>query len=382
MGHPTVDLTALSRELKSAAAEITEEWLERLARDPVAMDRSLPVEELRDHVPEMLEAVADCVETGRPGPPEGQLDTFRRLGRLRLERGDDIQDLLGELALLADVVFARTAAWVRDADLDAAAALDVARQLSGVFQHVAMVAVRTDRDRRRDREQAVVDFARMIGHELASPLNAAVVGADLLEEPAVAASPERRAQQLERVRGSLARIQRLVDDIRSVTLTGEADEPPAEPVPLRTVLEQVFRHLEAAAERRQVRLELGEPFHDVEIDRAGVEIPVMNLVSNAIKYADPEAADRWVRVTAAPDPDHPDDGVCIAVADNGVGIPEPARSRIFERFYRADRSVEGTGLGLAITRRMVEARRGRIWFESKPGRGTTFYLALRTGADG
>ncbi len=68
----------------------------------------------------------------------------------------------------------------------------------------------------------------------------------------------------------------------------------------------------------------------------------------------------------------------VAVHDTGVGIPEEALSRIFERFYKADRarSSEGTGLGLAIAKHVVQAHSGRIWAESTEGQGSTFYFSL------
>ena len=70
----------------------------------------------------------------------------------------------------------------------------------------------------------------------------------------------------------------------------------------------------------------------------------------------------------------------LTVADQGVGIPRADQPRIFERFFKVDRARErgqgGTGLGLAIARHIAEAHRGRIWFESEDGRGSTFFVAL------
>ena len=74
----------------------------------------------------------------------------------------------------------------------------------------------------------------------------------------------------------------------------------------------------------------------------------------------------------------------MAVADQGVGIPRADQPRIFERFFKVDRARErgqgGTGLGLAIARHIAEAHRGRIWFESEDGRGSTFFVALPIAA--
>ncbi len=98
----------------------------------------------------------------------------------------------------------------------------------------------------------------------------------------------------------------------------------------------------------------------------------VNLVHNAIKFS-PDGGE--VRVSVRP---NGGDVVC-AVIDHGIGIPKADRSRIFERFYKADRARlrgGGTGLGLSIARHIVEGHGGRIWVDSEEGRGSTFSFAI------
>ncbi len=98
---------------------------------------------------------------------------------------------------------------------------------------------------------------------------------------------------------------------------------------------------------------------------------INNLVHNAIKFA----PDGGVITVAA---EAQEEDVQVSVTDNGPGIPKDEQTRVFERFYKADRarSRGGTGLGLAIARHIVEGHGGRIWVESTPGQGATFCFTV------
>ena len=109
------------------------------------------------------------------------------------------------------------------------------------------------------------------------------------------------------------------------------------------------------------------------MDEVKFTLAISNLVENGIKYNVDEG---WVRVTL--DADHKD--FYVTVADSGLGIPEDSIERIFERFYRVDKShsreIGGTGLGLAITRSAVVAHRGAIKVQSTVDEGTTFIVRI------
>lgn len=101
-------------------------------------------------------------------------------------------------------------------------------------------------------------------------------------------------------------------------------------------------------------------------------IILSNLVSNAIKYLDPQKEDSYVKIEVEVDPD----STTIRVSDNGMGIPREHQSRIFDLFFRASHQSFGSGLGLYITRNAVHKMKGEISLHSDPGRGTTFVLVL------
>jgi two-component system phosphate regulon sensor histidine kinase PhoR len=106
-------------------------------------------------------------------------------------------------------------------------------------------------------------------------------------------------------------------------------------------------------------------------DATRLEQVFVNLIHNAIKFT-PEQGQ--INITAM----EKDGNMQFSIADTGVGIPAEALSRVFERFYKADkaRSGGGTGLGLAISKHIVEAHGGKIWVESVEGKGSTFYFTV------
>nr|2C2A_A Chain A, SENSOR HISTIDINE KINASE [Thermotoga maritima] len=120
------------------------------------------------------------------------------------------------------------------------------------------------------------------------------------------------------------------------------------------------------------------------IDPTRIRQVLLNLLNNGVKYSKKDAPDKYVKVIL----DEKDGGVLIIVEDNGIGIPDHAKDRIFEQFYRVDSSltyeVPGTGLGLAITKEIVELHGGRIWVESEVGKGSRFFVWIpkdRAGED-
>ncbi|KUK23541.1 MAG: Histidine kinase [Thermotoga sp. 47_83] len=123
---------------------------------------------------------------------------------------------------------------------------------------------------------------------------------------------------------------------------------------------------------------------EAHVDPTRIKQVLLNLLNNGVKYSKKDAPDKYVKVIL----DEKDGGVLIIVEDNGIGIPDHAKDRIFEQFYRVDSSltyeVPGTGLGLAITKEIVELHGGRIWVESEVGKGSRFFVWIpkdRAGED-
>jgi len=142
----------------------------------------------------------------------------------------------------------------------------------------------------------------------------------------------------------------------------------------------VAADLKELAEPKGVHVKFSGELPTVTIDAVRLELILANLLSNAMKYSDPNKADRFVEVAPA-EPSRADVWA-VAIRDNGIGIPESDLRSIFGRFYRghADRDGElgtsGLGLGLSIVADCVDALKGDIHVESVLGEGTTFFLEL------
>ena len=118
----------------------------------------------------------------------------------------------------------------------------------------------------------------------------------------------------------------------------------------------------------------------VEVDAAAAELCLANLLSNAIKYSDPERKDSFVEISGEltyPSSDYGE--LIVRVRDNGLGVPENARPKLFNQFYRVHEGTvtqEGTGLGLSIVRQTAESLGGRAWAEFPTDGGTIFAFAF------
>jgi two-component system, OmpR family, phosphate regulon sensor histidine kinase PhoR len=145
------------------------------------------------------------------------------------------------------------------------------------------------------------------------------------------------------------------------------------PVSPEEILRPAVERLKLQAERNglSLKVEFHEALPPILADFSRVQGVLVNLVHNAIKFT-PSGGE--ILVQARPQPD----SVCFSVKDTGIGIPENEHWRIFERFYKVDRSRAsgGTGLGLAIARHLVEAHGGKIWVESELGKGAVFYFTI------
>jgi signal transduction histidine kinase len=216
-------------------------------------------------------------------------------------------------------------------------------------------------------------FLQDASHELRTPLAAIRTNIEVAEMDQELDENEVRAL-LETVRAQTDRLTRLTDDL--LLLSGrEREAPAAEPINLHAVAEDIVRQLAPVAAARKVSLRT-DGDRTVEALASGDQLyrSVFNLVDNAIKYAG-EGASVTVRYGQT------DDGPAkITVADTGVGIPLDAQDRIFDRFYRVEKSRSrregGVGLGLAIVRELVESMGGRVALVSAPGEGSAFTITL------
>lgn len=215
------------------------------------------------------------------------------------------------------------------------------------------------------------EFTANVSHELKTPLQGIIGSAELIENGMV--KPEDLPRFVGHIHAEAARLVTLIDDIIRLSQLDEGAAMPTEPVDLLAVSQEAAENLHDAAAARGVTVGVtGQPSVLPGVRRLIYEI-VYNLCDNAIKY---NRDGGRVDVTVAADAG----GSSITVADTGIGIAPEHQGRVFERFYRVDKSHSkasgGTGLGLSIVKHAVQYHHGRIELESTPGTGTTIRVVF------
>jgi two-component system, OmpR family, phosphate regulon sensor histidine kinase PhoR len=235
--------------------------------------------------------------------------------------------------------------------------------------------------------QIRAEFIDNLSHELRTPLTTVSLLAETLTREADAAGdaiPPRMRDRILKIEVETGHLVQMVSELLDLSRIesggglGEVDM-----LDLARVASESTERLRLFADRQGVtlRVEVAEGLPPVRGDAARLGQVVVNLVHNAVKFS-PDGGDVTVSVRAA----RGDGQVIVAIEDHGVGIPRKAQPRIFERFYKVDRArvrgeAGGTGLGLAIARHIVEQHGGRIWVESREGKGSTFSFAIPVVTD-
>lgn len=223
-------------------------------------------------------------------------------------------------------------------------------------------------------DQTRTEFVSNVSHELKTPITSMKVLAEALTENEASTAEDYREFMTDIV-DEIDRETKIINDLLTLVRTDNREySMNFEKASVNEMLDGVIRTVEPLAKKRNIQLNY-ETYRDVtaEIDAVKLSLAISNLVENAVKY---NIDSGWIRVTLNADHKF----FYIKVADSGVGIPEDARDKVFERFYRVDkarsRDTGGTGLGLSITRNIVNAHGGTIRLYSESGKGTTFSVKI------
>lgn len=209
------------------------------------------------------------------------------------------------------------------------------------------------------------EFTANVSHELKTPLQGIIGSAELLENGLV--KQEDVPRFIGHIRSEAQRLVTLIGDIIRLSQLDEGEPMPAEPVELLALAREAAESLQSAAAARNVTITVeGEPVELTGVRRLLYEI-VFNLCDNAIKY---NTDGGRVQVTVTKE----NETAAVTVRDTGIGIPPDQQDRVFERFYRVDKSHSkasgGTGLGLSIVKHAVQYHHGAIHLQSEVGKGT------------
>ena len=215
------------------------------------------------------------------------------------------------------------------------------------------------------------EFTANVSHELKTPLQGIIGSAELIENGMV--KPEDMPRFIGHIRGEAQRMVALIGDIIRLSQLDEGEEMPREDVDLLEVARRATEQLDTTAQARKIAVTVdGQPTAVNGVRQLLYEV-IYNLCDNAIKY---NVDGGSVRMTVSGDGAN----ACVTVADTGIGIPLEQQARVFERFYRVDKSHSkasgGTGLGLSIVKHAVQYHGGSISLNSRPGEGTTVRVWL------
>ena len=235
--------------------------------------------------------------------------------------------------------------------------------------HHGMVILAFDITEQVNAEKNRQEFTANVSHELKTPLQSIIGSAELMENGIVKAEDAPRF--VGRIRKEASRLVTLIDDIIRLSQLDDGTDMPHEEVSLKVLSEEACETLADAAKLKGVSLEIiGEDGVVNGVRRLLYEV-VYNLCDNAIKYNKPGGR---VKVTVA----QKSSKVLLSVQDTGIGISPEHQEKVFERFYRVDKSHSrqsgGTGLGLSIVKHAVAYHKAEIQLESTPGKGTTITI--------
>ena len=269
------------------------------------------------------------------------------------------------------VVFVRFGGPVYE-DQHVALASFAASLLSTLFERAAWMELQEElRDLKRQM-QLQEDFVSTISHELRTPLGFIKGYSTSLLRQDTSWDEETQKEFLTIIDEEADRLSLLIENVlESARLQSKTLPLRFQPTRLDAVLRDVITRIRSRQKELDVSMEL-EPVPPISGDGVRLAQVFENLFTNAIKYA--PGSPLVVLLNQV------DDNILISFIDHGPGIPKESLPLIFERFYRVrgEKTVTGTGLGLYICKQIILAHRGKIWAESTPGQGTTFFIELPT----
>jgi signal transduction histidine kinase len=377
---------ALASRLRKSKRELTNTWLERIAtRVAIEPNRVFPTDELLDHVPLLIDGIADYVEN-----PAAEISVdmavvakAMELGALRHKQGFDAYEILKEYEILGGILF-HFFSTEADAIEEPCGRGELMTCGSRLFRAVTIIQQATMThfllladQRIGEREGRLRAFNRVLSHEIKNRVGA-IIGASAILEEGNAIPEGTRATMLAMI-GRNARDMRATVDNVLVMSQMEKSTRQHRHVRLPEAAKEAVRQVREAAQAAGVNVSIDPATADIEVNASVVELCIANYLSNAIKYADPSKGERFAEISGTVEQNESGESeVIIRVRDNGLGVPPEKRQQLFEEFFRAHERVseaEGTGLGLSIVREAAQSQGGRAWVEHLE-HGSIFALAL------
>jgi signal transduction histidine kinase len=377
----------LAERLREERRPLTARWLERIvcriSTDPNSV---FPSDELLDHVPLLIDGIADylenpAAEVGADTPVVGKA---MELGALRHAQGFDVYEILKEYEILGGILFSFLA---QEADSIEEPCEKSELLVCGhrLFRAIAIIQetttghfLRLAGEQVKEREDRLRAFNRAVSHEIKNQIGTILGASEVLRD--LPALSEAQRLKFSEIISTNARSMRATIDNLTALSRMDKDARQHRHVQLREAVTESIRQLRERAQACGVLVRVAEDLPDVEVNAPAVELALNNLISNAIKYSDPNKPDRSVDIVGRVEHDshRGHDRLVVEVRDNGLGVPPERREGLFQRFFRAHTTVtraEGTGLGLSIVRESIHSLGGDTWAEF-PDEGTVFGFSL------
>jgi len=378
---------SLGESIRRNGRELSARWLAELMTIlPVEAQAIFPTDALLDHVPDLLDQIGQYVAT--PTASEIHANTLvlakaREFGQLRHQQQASVHQLLREYEILGRVLEAFVADETERLGLTPTPriCLEVAQRINRALYALMQTTVDTFISEYTATVEAhtakLRSFNQMLSHELRNPLNTLQFAAELLARRTEGDQSHqhvidliaRNVKHASAVTRGLARLARAESAL---------DSPGEQRIEVETTAREVVRQLAEMAESRGVTLRVADGLPVMVVDSGKLELVLINLVSNAIKYSDPNKASRFVEIDA----ETGSGLVLLMIRDNGLGVPFEHRQAIFQRSFRAHAELdqelgnEGFGMGLTIVQECLRELNGSIEVESTPGEGSRFIVRL------
>lgn len=385
--------------MAGARLTLAGQWLGRL-KELLTVDANdvFPSNELLDHIPVLISEIAAYLRA--PADEEiaanaAVIDKARELGTLRHDQRASVHQVLREYEILSEILqqFLTEETGRLGLAPSSSECFEVFRRMTRSTGTLMRTTVETFISEYtttiQEQSERLIAFNRAASHELRSPIGTMLFAAGILEKDRarLLQDEDRFTKIAATIRTTSERLRWLVENLQRIARLSEPmDVPSQQRIELDTIASEVARQLTEMAHSRGVSIRVAPGLPVIVADPARVELVLLNLVSNAIKYSNPKQADAYVEIAPGNETTADASRCTMVVKDNGLGIPEGDRDAVFERFFRAhahmdsELGVTGSGLGLAIVADCVEALEGAIRCESSEN-GTAFYVTLPYSTD-
>ncbi len=214
-------------------------------------------------------------------------------------------------------------------------------------------------------------FTYTVSHDLKSPLVTISGFLGYIEKDALSEDQEHLMRDLGRIRQAVEKMHELLNDLLELSRIGRISNEPVE-IEFATIVKDALEMLEGPIAARKVVIDFADEGLKISGDRIRLTEVIQNLVENAVKFMGDQPHPK-IRIGSQRDANgYP----IFFVQDNGIGIEAQYQDRVFGLFNKLNTNTDGTGIGLALVKRIIEFHRGRIWLQSEPGKGSTFYFTL------